>query len=252
MASNKKLSTYLNGYYSYHKIKDAESDEVLDIAFEYIQSAEDKIFKQPVIALRTIKVEMIDILIHHDKYVKELEAYINELNAIVSKGLRLDDSNLEKVKALEEKRNVLVEFVYLIEDSISYMTRMLLEHYSELERDKPFLDKFSKYLGPFDWMSNQAERFRNEFIMKAGHDSKPASFENTIIEKAKRMIADNEIEPALTLLLLNVQDQIVEKELVLLKQQWVDLKKEKNLGLLNEESSRVSMTKIVHGVLSII
>ncbi len=252
MASNKKLSTHLNRYYSYHKIKDAESDEILDITFEYIQSAENKIFRQPAIALRAIKVEMIDILIQHHKYVKELETYINDLNAIVSKGPRLNDSNLEKLKVLEEKRNILAEFVYLIEDSLAYMTRMLLEHYSELEKDTTFLDKFSKYLGPFGWMSNRAERFRNAFIMKVDHDSKPVSFESEIIIKARQKIADNEVEPALMLLLSHVQDQVVEKDLILLKQQWMDFNKNKNLGLLNEESSRVTMNKIVYGVLSVI
>ena len=104
MASDKKLSTYLNRYYSYHKIKDAESDNLIDITFEYIRITEDKIFKQPVIALRAIKVEMIDILIHHDNYVKELEGYINELNVIVSKGPRLDKINLEKLTEVEAKR----------------------------------------------------------------------------------------------------------------------------------------------------
>ncbi|MBK7475018.1 MAG: hypothetical protein IPI11_02975 [Haliscomenobacter sp.] len=252
MTSSKKLSTYLNRYYSYHKIKDAEFDQILDITFEYIQSAEDKIFKQPAIALRAIKVEMIDILIHHDRYVKELEGYVNELNALVSKGPRLDDRNLEKLKVVEDKRNVLVEFVYLIEDSLAYITRMLLEHYSELDKDKLFLDKFSKYLGSFDWMRNRAERYRNELIMKIDNDPKPVPFEREIIIKSKQMIADDKVELALDLLLSNVQDQTLEKDLVLLKQQWINVNKEKDLGLISEESSRVSMAKIAHGVLSII
>lgn len=251
MTPNRKLSTYLNRY-SYHNIKGAVSDEILDITFEYIQRAEEKIFKQPVIALRTIKVEMTDILIHHDKYVKELEAYINELDMIVSKGPWLDEINLERVKELEGKRNVLAEFVNLVEDSLAYMARMLLEHYSELERDKPFLDKFIKYLGPFDWMSKQAERFRNEFILKVDHDSKPVSFERKIIINARQMIAGNEVESALKLLLSHVQDQAMEKDLILLKQQWLEFKKSKDLGLLSEESSIVIMIKIVHGVLSVI
>lgn len=252
MAPDKKLSIYLNHYYSYHKIKDAESDEILDITFEYIQSAEDKIFKQPIIALRAIKVEMIDILIHHDKYVKELETYINELNAIVSKGPWLDDSNLEKAKGLEEKRNVLAEFVYLIEDSLAYMTRMLLEHYSELEKDKPFLDKFSKYLGPFDWMSKRADRFRNEFIMYDGNNSKPVSFEIEIVRQARQLIADDEVIEALRLLLLKVQDQAVEDKLILLKQQCVACEKKNILGLQTDELSRVTMNRIISGILSIV
>lgn len=252
MTPNKKLSIYLNRYYSYHKIKDAESDKILDITFEYIQSAEDKIFKQPIIALRAIKVEMIDILIHHDKYVKELEAYINELNAIVSKGPRLDEINLERAKALEEKRNVLAEFVYLVEDSLAYMARMLLEHYSELEKDNPFLDKFSKYLSPFDWMSKRAERFRNEFIMNDSHLSKNLLFERQIIIQARQLIGDNEVKDALHLLLSNTEGNAVEKELILLKQQWVDFEKRRNLGLLTDDSTRVTMTKIVAGILSII
>lgn len=251
MTLDKKLSTYLNRYHSYYNIKDAESDKINDIAFEYILSAEDKIFKQPAIALRAIKVEMNDILIHHDKYVKELEACINELDTIVSKGPRLDDGDLEKVKVLEEKRNVLVEFVYLIEDSLAYMMRMLLEHFSELERDKPFLDRFSKYLGPFDWMSNRAERFRNEFTTNDSPVSKEVPFEKHTFEKARKLIGNDEVEKAIDLL-LNEGGDSIKKDLTLLKQQWVNLEKDKKLGLLPDDQSRVTMAKIVQGLLYII
>lgn len=251
MTIDKKLSTYLNRYHSYHNIKDAESGKIEDVTFEYIQSAEDKIFRQPAIALRTIKVEMNDILIHHDKYVKELEAYIKELETIVSKGPRLDVGNLEKVKVLEEKRNVLVEFVYLIEDSLAYMMRMLLEHFSELDRDKPFLDKFSKYLGPFDWMSNRAERSRNEFIMNDSPVSNEAPFERYVFAKARKLIGNDEVEKAIDLL-LNEGGGSIKKDLTLLKQQWMNLEKDKKLGLLPDDQSRVTMAKIVQGLLYII
>ena len=249
---NKKLSTYLNGYYSFHNIKEAKSDIVLDITFGFIKSAEEKIYKQPNIALRAIKVEMYDIHTHYSRYISEINGYIKELNTIVSKGPKLDEIDLKKVEILEDKRNVLADFINLLEDCMAYMMRMLLEHYSEIENDKQFLDKFSKYLGPFDWMSKRAEQFRNEFIIKVDHGSKPVSFERTIIIKSRKMIADNEVEPALELLLLHVQDEVVEKELILLKQQWMDFKKEKNLGLLSEEASRVTMSKIICGILSII
>lgn len=252
MKSYKKLSIYLNGHYSYYQIKDANSDDVLDITFDYIQKAEDKIYKQSAIALRAIKVEMLDIHVHYDRYVKELEGYVKELNAIVSKGPRLDEENLERLKEVEEKRDVLAEFVYLLEDSFAYMTRMLLEHYSEIERDKPFLDIFSKYLGRFDWMSKRAEHFRKEFIMKDDHPSKTPLFERQIIIKARQLIADNEVSSALKLLLSEVTDQAVEKELTSLKQQWSDFERRRNLGMLTEESSRVTMATIVGGILATI
>lgn len=252
MAHVKKLSTYLNRYYSYFKIRDAKSELILNITFDFIKDAEKKIYKQPSIALRSIKVEMIDIHVHYDRLVNELKQYLYELDKILSKGPKLNKIDLEKAHELENKRDVLAEFIYLLEDAMAYMTRMLLEHYSQLEIEKPFLDKFAKYLGPFDWMSKRADRFRNEFIIKDGNDLKTGFFKPEITKEANRLIENNEVIKALDLLLSNVRGQVVEKELILLKHQWADLENRRNLGIQEDDSIRVTRNKIVYGILSFI
>ena len=68
MVFSEKLSKHLNRYYSYKEIKDAEIDDISNIASEFIKSAEKSIFKQPKIALRAIKVEMLDVHFHYDRY----------------------------------------------------------------------------------------------------------------------------------------------------------------------------------------
>ncbi len=252
MTLSKKLSIYLNQYRSYHKIKSVKSEEIFDVTFNYIELMKENIFKQPIIALRAIKVEMIDINIHYDKYIEELEMYVNALNAIVSKGPKLDEMNLEEASMLEKKRNVLAEFVCLVENSLACITRMLIEHYSESEINKPFLDKFSKYLGPFDWMSKRVERFCNGFVIKGEGGSKTVFFEREIILQARKYIESSEIILALDLLLTNTQDKAVKKDLILLKQQWADFEKRRNLGVLTSESSQVTMNGIVYSILLII
>ncbi len=237
MTAHKKLSVYLNGYYSYYKIKEAKSGDVPAITHLYIQGIEDKIFKQPDIALRSIKVELNDIHIHYDRYIKELEEYVSELNLILSKGPKLDKINLDKATELEEKKNVLVEFVYLIEDSFAYMIRMLLAHYSELDNDQPFLDKYSKHLGRFDWMHQRVERSRKELRVNAEHDSVPPLFENDVIKEAKKLIENNEVPSAIKLLMKNRSSQIVESEIILISLQWKDYEKNKFFGRSSEEES---------------
>ncbi|MCP3930965.1 MAG: hypothetical protein GY705_17915 [Bacteroidetes bacterium] len=146
----------MNKYYSYHNIKQANHDCIPRIIQDYIKEAEEKIYKQPNIALRSIKVELIDIHKHYDGYAKELEDYLDCINKIILKGPKLDKISIQKIEKLEDKRNVLAEFLSLIEDSMAYIIRLLLEHFSELQKDKTFLDKFSK----------QLKRIKKEFLLK--------------------------------------------------------------------------------------
>jgi hypothetical protein len=253
MGQSKKLSEYLNGCYSYYNIKDVNSEYILDIVFDYTKDIENKIYKQPNIALRSITFELLDIHLHFDRYTNELEGYIKELNTIISKGPRLNEVDLEKVRILEVKRNALVEFVNLVEDAMAYMARTLLEHYSELESNKPFLDKFSKYLGPFDWLSKRVERVRSENFAKDSHDSKSSTFEETIILQTKELIRNGEVREALALLLSNMKDRTVENGLILLQSRWSYFERDKNLLLFtSEESSNVTRNNIVNDILSII
>lgn len=252
MTPNKKLSTYLNRFYYFEKIKDAKSEDIYALTNNYIQGAKDNIFRQPLIALRVIKVEMNDILIHHNRYVKELGEYTNELNSIISKGPWVDKINLKKLIVLEEKRDVLAEFVCLVGEALGCITRMLLEHYSELEKDKPFLDKFSEYLSKNDWMSKRVEHLRNEVIKNDSPNLKNHSFEWQIVELAKELIRNNEVKSALQLLSSNTKVNVIENRLASLHQQWVDFERRRNLGLLTDESSKVTMREIVDEILLII
>lgn len=253
MTTKKELSAYLKQYYSYHQIKNAGSDKTIDIiTSKYIQSAKADIFKQPEIALRVIKVEMNDILTHHSRYIRELQEYRTELDAIVSKGPRLDEINLAKAEELEEKRDVLAEFIYLVEDSLAQMVRMLLNHYPELDKDKPFLDNFSKFLSPHDWMSKRVEKLRNELVTDESNSLKPLSFERQTIDEAKKLIENDEILKSLNLLLSKAQGQTGEKDLISFKRQWLELKKRDDSGLISEKSLTEASTQIVSDILSIL
>lgn len=173
MALDKKLSTYLNGYYSYYSIKDAKADYIIDLTCEYIEIVKDRIYQQPTIALTAIRTELQDIYVHYKRYANELEGYIKELETITSKGPKLGKLEFEKVVELEGKRNTLAEFVCKLEEAMALITRMLLEHYSELKNDKPFLIKYSEYLGPFDWMGKRSEYFLNTYRQQEVHISMP-------------------------------------------------------------------------------
>lgn len=249
MTSFRKLSTFLNRYYSYHHLKDAKSEEIQDITFEFIARSEKKIYKQPAIALRAIKVEMIDIYRHYNRYTKELKQYQLEQEGFLSNGPKISPDNLEKVKELEEKINVLVEFVYALEDSFAYMTRMLLEHYSESEIDKAFLNQFSQYLGRHDWMSKRTERFLEKANSNSVPDFGSAPFDKGMVEKARKLVSDNEVYSALTLLLSNTKDHSIVNNLVFLKRQWMDCEEQRISGMITSEESSVTKNKIVSGIL---
>ncbi len=253
MTTKKELSAYLKQYYSYHQIKDAGSDKTIDIiTFKYVKRAEAKIFKQPDIALRAIKVEMNDIFIHYNRYIKELQEYRTELDAIVSKGPRLDEINLAKAEELEEKRDVLAEFIDMIEDSLAQMVRMLLNHYPELDKDKPFLDNFSKFLSPHDWMRKRVEKLLNELVKDESNSLKPLSFKRQTIDEAKKLIENDEILKSLNLLLSKAQGQTGEKDLISFKRQWFDLEQQYTLNLITRESFSVGKSNIVSGIFSIL
>ena len=157
-------------------------------------------------------------------------------DAIRSKGPRLDKINLAKAEELEEKRDVLAEFIDMIEDSLAQMVRMLLNHYPELDKDKPFLGNFSKFLSPHDWMRKRVEKLLNELVKDETNSLKPLSFERQTIDEAKKLIENDEILKSLNLLLSKAQGQIGEKDLISFKRQWLELKKRDDSGLISEKS----------------
>jgi Effector-associated domain 11 len=252
MHTNQKLSIFLNHHYAYHKIKDLQLEEIDSIVVEYKRAAEEKTFKQPIIALRSIQVELMDILLHHEKYLQEFSQYLNESEQIVKKGPRLDESDLKKVTLLQNKANVLSELIYAIEDSLGYITRFLLEHYPTSEIGEQFINKFSRFLGPIDWMNTQLEETKANSINKVNGKTKATSFSAEVIDEAKQLIGNDDVESVFGLLLSKAQDKSIENELIQLKQQWEENKKSTSLGLLTNESSSVNKARIVNGLLYII
>lgn len=83
MQSHKKLSIHLNQFYFYHKIEGAKIEDIEDITSNYISRMENKIFQQPDVALRAIKVEINDIYIHYNRYEEELRLYLKEMDDII-------------------------------------------------------------------------------------------------------------------------------------------------------------------------
>ena len=74
----------------------------------------------------------------------------------------------------------------------------------------------------------------------------------TSFTQARQLISKNKVGLALDILISNAYNQVIERELLLLKQQWLDFEKRRDLGMLTDESARATMAQIVNGILSII
>lgn len=252
MKTSQKLSVFLNSYHSYHEVKDISYDEILKITSRYIDAAIDAIYKQPIIAQQAIMMELEDILIHHSKFQEEALEYNSQLNRITSKGPKIGKEKLALAMDLEEKRNTTVEFVYTLEDSLAFITRTLLEHYSELKIDKPFLEKFSGFLGRFDRLGRHAEQLFTEANTQQEHQQGIPYFEQEVVKRAQELIKQNEIVTALEFLLLEVQDENIKNDLILLNQELTDIETMRRLGLDSNDNLRTALKRVVNGILSIL
>ena len=76
-------------------------------------------------------------------------------------------------------------------------------------------------------------------------------FDEKVVDEAKEEVKNNKIAKALNLLMDNCQDREAERKLTILKQQWVDFESRRKMGVLTEESSRVTMLSILNGILSV-
>ena len=188
MSLGNKLSVYLNRYYSYHKIKKADLSEIYKISFTYLNDLEDKIYKQPSIALRTAKIELDEIRLHYIRYECEICEYNNELKAIIKEGPKLPKDKLERITQLEERRDYLAEFIYSIEDAFTYISNFLFKHFEELESDERFIKQFARFLtknsvGRIKSIGAQEKHNSNsfsEYILRAieALSRKPINFSN--------------------------------------------------------------------------
>lgn len=243
MKSSNKLSTHLNGCYSYFHINDEKVNQIDRITHEYIQNSEDKIYKQPSLSLRNIKVELWDIYQHHQRLSKELEHYNKQLHAIIAKGPRLEKPEFDKATELETITETLIEIVYRIEDSMAYITRMLLEHYSQNEIGSEFISVFLEYLGPFDWIGK---------AFKQGIKEKAKNFDSEVVIRTKELIETNEVKNAIGVLLQNAFSKEIEHTLISLKRQWLEYERKRSLNLARQDDLDITANTIVHALLSLL
>jgi hypothetical protein len=243
MASPKKLSIYLNRYHSYHHYRDVNSDDIAGIIQDYIAEAKELIFKQPANALRSIKVEMVDILVHYERYEKENLESQESLYSIVSKGPKLEKEKYEIAVGLGEKVEKTANFLVAIEEVLGNLTRMLLEHYSEEEIGTPFLSKFSKFLGPFDWVGKRV----NYILERKNRQGSP--FSEEIIDQARHLIAEGQLRPALGLLLSNAQEPAIRNELTMLMFHWVEATRKWGLEELTDDEYVARQEKLRRSLL---
>jgi hypothetical protein len=141
-----KLSLYLNKHYSYSQIKEVNSNSPGEIAIKYTKDFTDRVFQAPDIVLRAIKSETVEALKHYHKLDNEANFYVLELDKIIAKGPHLGEKNLEIARELEEKRDILLEFVYSVEAGLGYILEFLLGHYSRTQIGFPFLKIFKDFL----------------------------------------------------------------------------------------------------------
>lgn len=146
MNLGEKLSIYLNKHYSYHKIKTANTNDISELTFKYLESLEIKIYQQPSIALRSAKTEMNEIYNHYSRLIEELQIYFKETNLIINGRNKIPKEELQQINKLEVQINALKEFIYNIEDAFYYISNFLLKHFEELENDEAFLEKYSIFI----------------------------------------------------------------------------------------------------------
>ena len=141
-----KLSVYLNTHYHYHQIKEVDSNSPGEIAFAYIQGLEEKVFQSPETVLRVIKAEALAVLKHYERLEGEVHDLVLKLDEFREDGPHLGEKALGKVRQYEEKRDVILEFLYSIVDASGYFMEFLLSHFSRADIQFPFLLMFKDFL----------------------------------------------------------------------------------------------------------
>lgn len=240
MIKYEKLSTYLNGIYTFQRIKDSNLDEIYDITVKYIEKAEKNVFKQPEIALRVIKIELLEIFNHYNNYIVELDGYVRQLNAIVSKGPRIGEENLKKALELESKRDTMAEFVHAIESALGYLSRFLLEHYAELGADIAFMENYKKFNGPFDILSKIYNKGKNP----------TANTEDTTLAGFKKLLAQGQLKKAIKVL-TELSDKFggeVSEEVMLISGGFYKLEEEYRFRRIPNSEYLIESNKIRHSL----
>ncbi|MCB0845002.1 MAG: hypothetical protein KDE26_17250 [Bacteroidetes bacterium] len=69
------------------------------------------------------------------------------------------------------------------------------------------------------------------------------------ITKAKDLIAKNQVKQALEHLLPTIQDSSAEKDLILLKQQWIDFERRRDLGMIKDKHVPVISARLISRIL---
>ncbi|MCC6726663.1 MAG: hypothetical protein IT258_19330, partial [Saprospiraceae bacterium] len=233
-----------NGCYSYHHINDDKTDRIRPVTFDYIKFLEEKIDKQPNIALRSVKVELLDILQHHQRLSKELQEYVTKINSIASKGNWLEDEDLKKVHELGHMSETLSEFLYQIEDSIWNILRSLLEHFSNDEIGDEFLNSLSPFISPFDSIGKS--------VVNSSKTPTAHKFNAAITIEVRNLIAENLVNEAIGVLLKNSSSKELINKLTLHKQQWTQHEEKKILNLASYENLRIESNQIIDCILKLL
>jgi hypothetical protein len=242
MVAENKLSIFLNKFRSHEDMSSEGTKRIEEITRNYVRTSEKQIIIQPQIALRKIKIEMIDIQVIYHFFEKELQNYVNKLD-----DLRLGQAviNSHKIEELEGIRNTLAEFLNCIAESLAYMLRLLLEHFTINEIRKEFIDQFIKYLGPFDWLGKRVIRISQDTYSQ--NNNKPDLIDKELITKVKKHLLEGQTKKGLDMLIAKIPDNDL---LDRYKIEYSNVNKNFDLGLLTEESYRAKINAINYRILS--
>ncbi|MBK8490236.1 MAG: hypothetical protein IPL49_04830 [Saprospirales bacterium] len=159
------------------------------------------------------------------------------------KGPKLEEEKYEIAVELGEKVEKTANFLVAIEEVLENLTRMLLEHYSEDEIGMPFLSKFSKFLGRFDWMGKRV----NYMLERKNRQGSP--FSEEIVHQVRHLIAEGQLKPALELLISNTQEAAIRNKLTLTMSLWIVAIRARGSGELTEEEFIARQQKMVRSLL---
>ena len=152
MAINEKIinlnsiSTYLNKYYSYHKIKNLDPLDIVNLSHQVLSELEEKVLLNSKVTLRAIKSEMDKTLINYKSLSVELSDIVNKLTSGLKSRPHLSSQDLNHLEELEIKRNILAEFIYSIEDVLFNYLDFLFNYFSEDEIGLDFIGNYKEFL----------------------------------------------------------------------------------------------------------
>lgn len=168
MASD-KLSVFLRRNPFYRDLKDQDPDQILSITDDYIKQYRDRVYQQPEQARRSFTVEMVDISEQLDVYEQEIYRLLDSMQSMRDQyGTHFGEGPLAELEILEDQRNIWADWATNIQSALGSMTRFVMEHYSEEDLGVPFLEKFTEFLGPFDWLTRRAKYFLDQMKTSTG------------------------------------------------------------------------------------